>query len=164
MFWRGYIPDVAFSISFPITSRINLATNSFRSQLHAPWFPSSFTGSGITKHIYRCLLWDDCGENYKTTLWRRQHNNESCACKSHSQSVRPSPSSWIAEPSCHDYPPTSSGPDTGYWSVYNSLPKFSGKPLYRTWVQCFNCISRSNGACSYVSGQPSWNIAIEESY
>lgn len=36
-FWSGKMPEVALSISFPIDSGINLATNSFRSQELA-WF------------------------------------------------------------------------------------------------------------------------------
>jgi hypothetical protein len=49
----------------------------------------------------------------------------------HQQSVRPSHSSWIAMTSCHGSPLTSSAPNSVCWQAYNTLPRISGKPLYK---------------------------------
>uniref|UniRef100_A0A0A9E2G0 Uncharacterized protein n=1 Tax=Arundo donax TaxID=35708 RepID=A0A0A9E2G0_ARUDO len=57
-FWRGKILDVAFSISFPITSGMNLDTSSLRSQVDA-WF-------AIISTILRRICTQKCREYNQT--------------------------------------------------------------------------------------------------
>jgi hypothetical protein len=58
--------------------------------------------------------------------------------------VWPSPSSQITVTSCHDYPMTSSAPNTGCREADNNLPITSCKPLYRICILSFYHIPRSN--------------------
>jgi hypothetical protein len=57
--------------------------------------------------------------------------------KHHSQSVWPSPLSQIVVTSCHDYPLTSSTPNSACRWAYNNPVTISGKLLYRICISSF---------------------------
>jgi hypothetical protein len=58
--------------------------------------------------------------NILEVTWQEVQSQPYESC---SQSVRPSPSSWIAVTSCHWYQLISSAPNSGCRYVYNNQPK-----------------------------------------
>jgi len=62
-----------------------------------------------------------------------------------SKPSRPSPPSRTAVTSCHDYPLSSSAPNSGCRKTCNNLPKNLGIPLYTSCVLSFCCLFGSNG-------------------